>query len=361
MNPILAFVILIISFYSLAKIVDEIFIKSLDNISKYFNLSPSVSGATFMAAGTSAPELSTTLFALFLAGANPATGLGTVVGSAIFQILVVIGFAAIVKTSYLNWKPVVRDGIMYSISILVLIGVIHDNKITVYESGGMVLGYFIYLMVLIIWTKKVDDMGDPDPIELVEKDLEKGEKSNKYVLILNKICFPIDMFLKRIPDVEKKKKWTIPVFIISLALIAFASYWLVIGGEAFAVGLGVPSSIVALTILAGGTSVPEMIGSAIVVKEGRGDMAISNAIGSNIFDIFMSLGLPLFIYTLINGDMEDIDAENVNSSVLLLFATVVMVLLLLASQKFRAGRLVGGILIATYVGYVIAAYAGWLG
>jgi K+-dependent Na+/Ca+ exchanger-like protein len=308
-----------------------------------------------MAAGTSAPELSTTLFALFLVGANPATGLGTVVGSAIFQILVVVGFTAIVKTSYLNWKPVLRDGIFYTISILILIFVVKDKAITFKESALMVGTYFLYIFVLILWTKLVDESKEPDPLEMVEKGVGKESKS-----VFGKLLSPINKIFKLIPDVEKYPKWTVAVFILSLIAIAFGSYWLVIGGEAFALGIGVPASVVALTILAGGTSVPELISSAIVAKQGRGDMAISNAIGSNIFDILISLGFPLLIYTGVNGDLTNIDGENINSSIILLFVTMIMVLLLLASQKFKIGKAVGAILIAGYVVYVIAAYTGLL-
>ncbi|MEO1286324.1 MAG: calcium/sodium antiporter [Chloroflexota bacterium] len=358
MHLIQSLIILIIAFYFLAKIVDEIFIKSLDNISDYLKLPPSVSGATFMAAGTSAPELSTTLFALFLAGASPATGLGTVVGSAIFQILVVIGFAATIKTSYLNWKPVIRDGVLYCISILLLIWVIYDGAITFFESSVLVFTYFLYLIVLAFWARLVDESQEPNVTEVFEEGRSQGQEKEK--TILQRIMYVLDTPFRLLPDVEKDKRWTIPIFILSLASIAFACYFLVIGGEAFALAIGVPPSIVALTILAGGSSVPEMIGSAIVSRQGRGDMAISNAIGSNVFDILISLGLPLMIFTGLNGTLDASDSANITSSVFLLFATMVMVLLLLASQRFKVSRPFGIFLIAVYVVYVIAAYNGIL-
>ena len=143
-------------------------------------------------------------------------------------------------------------------------------------------------------------------------------------------------------------------------MIGFLSYWLVLAAEVLAAGFGVPSTIVALTILAGGSSVPEMISSAIVSRQGRGDMAISNAIGSNVFDILISMGLPIFIYTLINGDLTDFGGENVTSSIFLLFATLIAVFVLLASQRFKAGRAVGILLMVAYVIYVVMAYTGYL-
>ena len=164
-----------------------------------------------------------------------------------------------------------------------------------------------------------------------------------------------------IPDPSKKPSWTFPVFFICLVIIAYSCYWLVIAAETMAVFFNISPSIIALTILAGGSSIPELISSAVVSKQGRGDMAIANAIGSNVFDILIGLGLPVFIYTLMYGDLTDIGGANINSSIFLLFATLIMVILLLAAQKFKATRLFGIFLILVYVAYVIAAYTGIIG
>jgi K+-dependent Na+/Ca+ exchanger-like protein len=363
MGIVVSLIILIICFVLMAKIVDDFFIKSLDNIAETLKLTPSVSGASLMAFGTSAPEISTTMFAIFLVGASPDTGLGAVVGSAIFQILVVIGFATLVKTTYADWKSILRDGIFYCITILLLILIVNDRTITAIEAGVLVLTYLIYLVTLFTWSRyfkeKKMDMSD-----VIDKGIEDEAKMIdktplRYFTVIMK---PVNALAKFVPDVDKKRnrKYTWPVFLFSLASIGFLSYWLVVAGENLALGLGIPKEIVALTILAGGTSVPEVIGSAIVSREGRGGMAISNAIGSNVFDILMSLGLPVLIYTLINGDLENIAAANINSSIFLLFATMITVLVLMGLSRFKLGRGFGLILIGTYVIYVIAAYTGLL-
>lgn len=373
MTIIGAIAVLILCFYVLTKVVDEYFLKSLDNIAHALKLTPSVAGATLMAVGTSAPELSTAMFALFAKDIYPliglespqdsiaALGIGNVVGSAIFQILVVIGFTAIVKTSYLNWKPVIRDGVFYAITIVQLIIIIQDKAITAIESGSLLITYLIYIIILIWWSRNVkDEIDEPDPIEMIEKDIEERRKKKGEKTVLQAITSPIDFPLSFIPDAEKNKRATVPVFIISLVIIALASFLLVVAAEELAVQMGIPSVIIALTILAGGSSIPELVSSAIVSKQGRGDMAISNAVGSNIFDILISLGLPVFIYTLINGDLTKLGGENVSSSIWLLFVTLIAVLALLISQKFKIGKAFGFFLIGTYVIYVFAAYGGWL-
>jgi K+-dependent Na+/Ca+ exchanger-like protein len=363
---LLNILVMFISFFLMAKVVDDLFVPTLDVISNKLKLTPSVAGATIMAMGTSAPELSTALLALFLPNTNPATGVGTIVGSAIFQILVVIGFAALIKTSYLNWKPVIRDGIFYALSILVLIIFVRDGTFTFTEASLFVVIYILYLVVLFVWTRLVDESKEPNPVDFLghreeEKKRSRFRREKAIVLLFVRfVSRPVNKLFSVFPDPREHPNSTVPLFIFSLLSIGFMSYWLVLSSENIALVLGIPPAIVALTVLAGGSSIPELIGSAIVSREGRGDMAISNAIGSNIFDILISLGFPVFLYTLFKGDLTDVGDPNIISSILLLFATLISVLLLLASQKFKIGRLFGLLLLALYVVYVFAAYTGMI-
>lgn len=358
MTLIISILTILLALYVMSEVVDNYFLKSLDNIANWLKLPSSVAGATLLAFGTSAPEISTGLAALFfLEESNPGTAVGTIVGSAIFQMLVVIGFAAVVKTSYLNWKPVVRDSLFYFLSIALLITFISDGIFELYEAALLVGTYFVYLAFLFVWSRTVKE-DDPDPIEMEEEQLAKSKTG--FSKTLSYITYPVDKVLALIPDADKNPKTTIPVFILSLGIIGLSCYYMV--GAAITLGteLKISETIIALTVLAGGTSVPELISSAIVSKQGRGDMAIANAIGSNIFDILMSLGLPVLIYTIINGDLTDFGGENVNSSVILLFFTLIAVVLLLAAQKFKASRWFGALLIFAYVVYVFLAYLGIL-
>ncbi len=368
----LSLLVILISLYVMSEVVDKLFIKSLDNIAHWLKMPQSVAGATLLAFGTSTPEISTALFALFLEGANPATGIGTIVGSAIFQILVVIGFAAFVRTSQLNWRPVIRDSFFYAVSIALLIWFIHDDEFTLYEALAFVGFYVFYLFALFLWTIYVKEESleanikkteIPRSFISVEKEVEahtNPPRRNVFAIMRRLVGYTLNATLGLLPDVEKKQAWTIPVFLISLAIIGYACYWLVIAAEQFALLLNIPPAIVALTILAGGTSIPEMISSAIVSKQGRGDMAIANAIGSNIFDILMSLGLPVLIFILVKGtSLNNLGGSQISSSVLLLFASLILVVGLLFVLKFRATRLFGTFLMSLYVLYVAGAYLSW--
>ncbi|NIK72857.1 K+-dependent Na+/Ca+ exchanger-like protein [Thermonema lapsum] len=356
--------IILFSFYFMSEIVDVLFIKSLDNIAARLKLSESVSGATLLAFGTSAPEIATALFALFLAEAHPATGVGTIVGSAIFQILVVIGFACIANRSKLSWKPILRDSAFYAFSVILLLVFVQDNKLTLLEGAILVGCYILYLTFLNLWMRYIDNESKAAENESYIKEEYAIEDVLPRRGLLRKtidiVTAPLRLLIRIIPDPAKSSQWTYPVFILCLGFIALASYWMVMAAERLALQIGIPTEIIALTILAGGTSMPEIISSYIVAKQGRGDMAIANAIGSNIFDILMSLGLPVLIYTLMHGDISGIGSANITSSVILLFASLLLVLLAFVLTRFHATRLLGYTLIVIYVVYVWGAYAGWL-
>lgn len=361
----LSTVLIFLTFYIMSEVVDKYFIKSLDNIASYLKIPDDVAGATLMAFGTSAPEIFTAFLSLFLLTGSAASGVGvgTIVGSAIFQILVVIGFAAIIAPAKLTWKPVLRDSFFYLISILLLILVVNDNVITVYEAGVLVSFYFVYLIVLFFWSKNSDPEKpiNKDNTEPLEVETEQSLNSNNFLIkIFTLLVKPINLVLNLIPDCQKKPKTTFFVFFLSLSIIGAVSYVMVLSAEQLANDLGIDPAIVALTILAGGSSIPEMISSAVVAKQGRSDMAIANAIGSNIFDVLVSLGLPVLVWTMLNGDLTEVGAGNINSSLILLFATLFAVVLILISQKFNASRYFGGGLIFLYFIYVWMVYSGFL-
>lgn len=359
----LSLLIVLVAFYVLAALVDGPFIASLDLLARWMKLPSSVAGATLLAFGTSAPEISTALVALFAEGAHPSTGVGSIVGSAIFQILVVVGFAAVVKASTLDWRPVLRDSVFYALSIALLIVFVRDDRLTLVEAWVLVGAYAVYLAVMGYWARNVEELEELEELEEPDEPEQAAEteREPRHVLrLLRVLTWPIDRLIGLIPDPEAKPRWTLPVFGLSLATISFACYWLVFAAEDLARALSVPPAIIALTILAGGSSIPELVSSVTVSRQGRGDMAIANAIGSNIFDVLLSLGLPVLIYCSMYGDLVGLGGATLSSSIILLLATLVMVIGLLAAQRFRIGRAFGVFLILLYVAYVSATVLGWL-
>lgn len=135
-------------FVALAVVCDEFFVPSLEVITEVLNISEDVAGATFMAAGGSAPELFTSFIGVFIAKSN--VGIGTIVGSAVFNILFVIGMCAIFSKGVLEltWWPLFRDVTFYSISLACLIGFFIDKKIYWWEALVLLLCYFSYVLFM---------------------------------------------------------------------------------------------------------------------------------------------------------------------------------------------------------------------
>ncbi|MBU4375334.1 calcium/sodium antiporter [Patescibacteria group bacterium] len=340
------FLAMLISFYLLARVCDEYFVESLDKIAKKLKMSSDAAGATLMAVGSSAPELFVAAIALLKPGDHAALGMGTIVGSALFNILVIVGAAAIVKKAVLSWQPVVRDMMFYSLSIIMLIVAFRDGQVDIKEAGMFIVLYLIYIIAVIKW-RKILPYKDVDVIKEIEEKMKKS-KENGWKKIVQPLNFVLD---KLFPSAEHYYS----VFFISIAVIAGLSWVLVESAVAISHILRIPEVIIALTVLAAGTSIPDMISSIIVAKQGRGCMAISNAIGSNIFDILICLGLPWLIVLSFSGGTIGVSTENLLSSIILLFATVLVIFFLLLARKWKIGHRAGWFLIGLYVAYVVWA------
>lgn len=338
---------LLASFYLLAIVCDRYFVISLDKIAAKLKMNSDMAGATLMAIGSSAPELFVSFIALTKPG-NEAIGAGTIVGSALFNILIIIGATALVRKAFIAWQPIIRDTIFYSLSIVLLILAFWDGRVTFFEAALFLALYITYVFAVMNWRKILPYKEETaDNIEVLEEGLEKEEKKNGFFSPIAKV---INLTLDYIFPNEKYY-WR--AFLLSIAFIGGLSWVLVESAVEMANILHIPAVIIGLTVLAAGTSIPDLMSSIIVAKQGRGGMAISNAIGSNIFDILIGLGLPWAIVS-IGGQIIPVATENLTSSIILLFATVVAVLLFLIAKKWHINKFAGIGLISIYL-----IYLGW--
>ncbi|XP_017081708.2 probable sodium/potassium/calcium exchanger CG1090 [Drosophila eugracilis] len=145
---ILHILVAVFTFFGLAIVCDEYFVASLDRLCEELKLSPDVAGATFMAAGSSAPELATVVIGVFFAKDD--IGISGVIGSAVFNIMFVISVCALCSGTVcqLNWWPLVRDCFFYCVSILVMLIIIFNDVISCFESVVMLLCYVGYCVAL---------------------------------------------------------------------------------------------------------------------------------------------------------------------------------------------------------------------
>merc|ERR1719453_298121 len=340
-------------FWGLAIVCDDYFVSSLEDISERLELSSDVAGATFMAAGSSAPELFTSLMGVFAVKND--VGVGTIVGSAVFNLCCIIGGTALFTPGVLkiDWKPITRDTFFYAISIAAMIYVLQDGSVTTMEAAALIVCYFVYVLFMYFNQGIMDWLnncsGNPaaklnDDHEYDGKDGEEDDEEEG--VISAAVSAPMSVLFKvSIPDCTEPetKHLYIITFLSSVMWIGILSYFMV----AWASKLG-------CTLLAAGTSVPDAIGSLLVAKQGQGDMAVSNAIGSNVFDILLGLGLPWMLNGLIYGVDLSVDSENLVPLSFILVGTLAGVYLSAALCGFYLTKPLGLFFFLLY--FVFVAY-----
>lgn len=300
-----------------------------------------MAGATLMAIGSSAPELFVAIISIFKPGGHGDIGIGTIVGSALFNLLVIVGAVGLVKTSTLTWQPVIRDLLFYVLAIVALYYVLNNGSVSMGEAAIFILLYVVYVFAVVRWRKWFK-------YELTDEDPEEEEDEPKKGLM--KLFQPFDWMLAVI---FPRPKYYFLIFFISIAFIGALCWVLVESAIVISHTLDIPEVVIALTVLAVGTSVPDMMSSVIVAKQGRGGMAVSNGIGSNIFDIFIGLGLPWLIKSYLVDSELVTNIEGLGISIVLLFTSVLLLLFTLMWKKWRLGPGLGLTLILLYILYVV--------
>ncbi|XP_016530176.1 sodium/potassium/calcium exchanger 1-like isoform X5 [Poecilia formosa] len=552
---------MIYMFVALAIVCDEFFVPALEVIAAKLEISDDVAGATFMAAGGSAPELFTSLIGVFISHSN--VGIGTIVGSAVFNILFVIGMCAIFSREmlHLTWWPLFRDVTFYILDLIMLIVFFLDNVIWWWESVLLVLSYMSYVVfmkfnsqieqtfksqlskhvsIVKVWStaepekdseapppppaaaplpppadsQKTENKPKPeaapaapgspqhnnlqpetqedkarlrvrpvlqrggssaslhntslrstifqlmihtlDPLgeaghkqksesiasagtpggaaaqpstsqppteETPQKTSEKAEESqaaesagetggsqdsagedgaeedggedesgdsseseeeeeddeNKEAeeeeekeeeseplslewpdrprkqatyLFLLPIVFPLWLTL---PDVRNpaSRRFFIITFIGSIFWIGIFSYLMVWWAHQVGETIGISEEIMGLTILAAGTSIPDLITSVIVARKGLGDMAVSSSVGSNIFDITVGLPVPWLIFTAIYGKPVAVSSNGLFCAIVLLFLMLLFVIISIAACRWKMSKKLGVTMFVLYFVFLI--------
>ncbi len=316
------------------------------------DLSEGVRGATINAIGSSMPEVFTSFFFLFyIKDVNGFSGgIGTTAGSAIFNgmiipafVILVVVLTGIASKIEVSKKVIMRDGLALIIAEFLFIIIISGDSLNWWHGLLLMIIYFIYLFYMLKSMKRDENYGRPHEPEFI---VHEARKSNLYYLLTLDLE-PIILGKQKITD---KSAWIL--LIISTVSIAFTCLLLVqacewIGSSQYTIpyvgtfeGLDIPIMFVAVILASAASSVPDTIISMNDARKGNYDDAISNALGSNIFDICFALGFPLFIYTIVYGPIamapETIDQSS-ELRMLLLFLTIA------ALGVFIARRLVGSV------------------
>lgn len=416
----------------LSIVCQKYFVPSLEVMTDYFRVPSDVAGATFMAMGTSAPELFSSVFGLFVSEGD--IGVSTVLGSAVFNIVGVTGIIGLIiwkKTVDISWYPVTRDCIMFAVTVLALVVFVWDNSVAWWEALIMLLMFIMYIVYMSFdshiskWSqRKVDKLimsrrmiavsatrlKKPDEttplktthtVVYVEQALEKGDSSgsdsllddssvseNENILLsghvrkmesggqtLSAWSMPTGGSLRlltwllvwpglllmslSIPDCRKPRlrMWFPVTFVAAIAWAGLLSYfcvWMVtVIGDTF----GIPETISGITLLAVGTSMPEAITSVIVAKNGLGNMALCNLLGSNVFDILFCLGGPWFVKAAFFSPEHSVffSSAGVSFSAAVLLTLVLILYLFLAGFRWKLDLRIGLACLVLYAGYIVFA------
>ncbi len=331
---------LLASFYFLHFITEFYFIPSLDKLAKKLKMSSDMAGATLMAAGSSAPELAVMLFAIFIKGDHEAIGIGTIVGSALFNLLVIVGVVMILGKSKMVWQPLLRDLIFYGISVALIILFFSDGHLSQIESLIFLSVYIIYILVMFLWQKyfPYKDI-EQQPIEAEPEEKGSGNLKERFDRLLHK-------FVPKVNNI-------FIAFLLSVVIISGLSWLLVHFAVVLSARLNIPEVFIGLTVIAMGTSVPDLLSSAITAKQGRSGMAINNAIGSNVFDILIGIGFPFLLLSVIENHSVDVVSGNLWVSFALLFGSVLLLAVTFIMNRWRTSKIMGLLFIALYVVYLV--------
>ncbi|MCI5143963.1 MAG: sodium:calcium antiporter [Candidatus Electrothrix sp. AR3] len=354
----LCLLVMLIAIYILAIITDEYFIPSLDRISELLDIPANVAGASLMAMGSSAPELAIALAALFRGnGEHSDVGIGTIVGSAVFNILVITGASALVRPAVITLSVVIRDCLIYVTSIALLLFTFSDGIVRIWEALLLLSLYGFYLMILFKWNAWFPELIKvAPPVEDSPPPLVASSTRSPVTRINQGLIRALGFFAGTV----EQSYWR--VFAVSIAVIIGLSWILVESVIIFGDATAIPPVIVALTLLAAGTSAPDMISSVVVARQGRGDMAVANAVGSNIFDILVGLGLPWLLVMglgFVTGGptFVEVGTGDLINSTLVLLGTVFILFVFLYTER-TLSRIEGGILLLLYVVYVVWIWLG---
>lgn len=309
MQIVIQLLLLVVGFVLLMKGADW-FVEGASKIADKLGIPQLVIGLTIVALGTSLPEAAVSI-ASALKGSAEIT-IGNVVGSNIMNILVILGLTAVICVIPVQ-KSTVRYEIPFMIGITVILAVLGLMDNTVGRLDGLILWAFmiVYLLYLLRMAKKGQPLGEEVP------EADKNDKLWKMILMV----------------------------LVGGAMIVLGSDVTVDAATELAKIFGMSERLIGLTIVAFGTSLPELVTSVTAAIKGKPDIAVGNIVGSNIFNILFVVGTSALITPVIYS------ASFVMDSIVAVAAAVLLLICVIGKQ--RLGRLAGAVMLLGYGAYFV--------
>ncbi|WBW99363.1 calcium/sodium antiporter [Oceanirhabdus sp. W0125-5] len=321
------YLLLILGFILLIKGAD-ILVDGASSIAKILKVPSIIIGLTIVAFGTSAPELAVSIKSALSGSPDIATG--NIAGSSIFNLLLVVGITALIKKIEVEKSVLVKDFpflILITFGVMVLCGDVFfsgaDINILTRGDGLVLISFFSIFMFYLVG----------GALSARNKALEEAAAALDAGMVVD----------------EKEEKSTILkyIFMVILGLVGvvLGGDWVVESSREIALSLGMSETLVGLTIVAMGTSLPELVTSLVAAKKGESDMVIGNIIGSNVFNLLLVLGVTSSISPIvING--------NLIVDMLYLLVVSIITYLIMSYRKIL-NRSEGVVFTLLYVAYAV--------
>lgn len=294
----------------------ELLVRGAVSAAKSFGISPMVIGLTLVGFGTSTPELVTSLQAA-LSGSS-GIAIGNVVGSNIGNILLILGIAAMLAPVAVDSRAFKRDSAVMVFATVLCLGVVLLGHVSREVGVGFVVALAAYL-AFTLWSERKAN-GTPAAA------VYEGEA-------------------EAIPGPDLSLKAAIFIALAGLVVTIFGARFLVSGAVSIAQAAGLSEAVIGLTIVAIGTSMPELVTSVIAVRKGQGEVALGNVLGSNIFNILGILGVTAIVQPMaVPVEIARLD--------IWVMCGATLVLLVFARTGWTISRREGGLFVLAYAAYL---------
>ncbi|MDF9800153.1 cation:H+ antiporter [Catalinimonas alkaloidigena] len=311
----LTYILFVVGFVLLIKGADWL-VDGASSIAKKYRVSDIVIGLTIVSFGTSMPELIVNILASLNGSAELAVG--NVFGSNIANILLILGVAALIYPLPLQ-RGTVMSEIPFSLMAALLVGFLANAALfdkplglSISRADGAILLFFFVLFMLYVF--KVSREGGEETVESYE---------------------------------EKPMLKAGGLILLGIVALFLGGKWTVDGAIHIATQLGMSESFIGLTVVAIGTSLPELVTSAVAAKRRNTDIAVGNAVGSNIFNILWILGISALIHPLPFNVLSNFDI------LMIIFASTLLILSVSLEKKKAVGRFSGVLFLLCYIAYIV--------
>ncbi len=306
-SPILQIILIAVSIFVVIKGADALTSGGV-SLARRMNIPQIVIGLTIVAMGTSMPEFCVS-FVSALKG-TPDLAVGNIVGSNIFNSLFIVGCAALVAPMTILHSTVRRDIPFALVSSVMLLMMCLDSTISRLDAAILFLFFVVFMVITVRGARQGGD---------AEEAQQAEEK-------------------------PKSPAWAAAMIVVGLALLIGGSNVFVDNASALASSLGVSDAVIGLTIVACGTSLPELATSVVSARRGQSGIAIGNVLGSNVFNILMILGITGIIQPMQISGITSVDLSMLVASMILLW--------LFSYTKYTLSRWEGAVLVAVFLGYI---------